>query len=126
MVDGITPDADPHPPDPPADFGPPSKRAKLLAANALVPALAVLAFSTTKWASLRTESQKIDAILEVIKDQNWAFACFLYNIFRTRDIKGGLVKCSQTHAQMVPAFLTGRGKRTVANIIYEWMRALAS
>ncbi|KAJ7881235.1 hypothetical protein B0H13DRAFT_1891441 [Mycena leptocephala] len=114
MVDGITPDADPHPPDPPADFGPPSKRAKLLAANALVPALAVLAFSTTKWASLRTESQKIDAILEVIKDQNWAFACFLYNIFRKRDIKGGLI--GPVHATLTTFSTQTIGKRVAREV----------
>ncbi|KAJ7842150.1 hypothetical protein B0H13DRAFT_2286804 [Mycena leptocephala] len=114
MVDEITPDADPHPPDPPADFGPPSKRAKLLAANALVPALAVLAFSTTKWASLRTESQKIDAILEVIKDQNWAFACFLYNIFRTRDIKGGLI--GPVHATLTTFSTQTIGKRVAREV----------
>ncbi|KAJ7937700.1 hypothetical protein B0H13DRAFT_2412744 [Mycena leptocephala] len=58
----------------------------------------------------------------VIKAQNWPFACFLYNVFRTKDINGKLVNRSQTHGQMVSAFLAGRGKRTVANIVNEWMK----
>ncbi|KAJ7711541.1 hypothetical protein B0H14DRAFT_2645722, partial [Mycena olivaceomarginata] len=78
--------------------------------------------STGKRASLRTDAQKIDAILDVIKAQNWPFACFLYNVFRTKDINGKLVNRSQTHGQMVSAFLAGRGKRTVANIVNEWMK----
>ncbi|KAJ7930248.1 hypothetical protein B0H13DRAFT_1573285, partial [Mycena leptocephala] len=66
--------------------------------------------------------QEIDAILDVIKAQNWTFACFLYNVFRTKDTKGKPVNRSLTHGQMVSAFLAGRGKRTVANIINEWMK----
>ncbi|KAJ7119049.1 hypothetical protein C8R44DRAFT_550637, partial [Mycena epipterygia] len=70
----------------------------------------------------RTDAQKIDVILTVIKGQNWTFTCFLYTVFRTRDVKGKPVHRSLTHSQMVSAFLAGRGKRTVANIIEEWMR----
>ncbi|KAJ7087069.1 hypothetical protein C8R44DRAFT_557323, partial [Mycena epipterygia] len=71
------------------------------------------------------QMHKIDAILTVIKAQNWMFACFLYNTFRTRDEKGKPLHCSFTHSQMVSAFLAGRGKRTVANIVEEWMRDLS-
>ncbi|KAJ6455537.1 hypothetical protein DFH09DRAFT_1255746 [Mycena vulgaris] len=56
-----------------------------------------------------------------IQDQGWTLGCFLYNIFRTRDIKGNEIHRSSTHSQMVSIFLAGRAKKTVANIITEWM-----
>ncbi|KAJ7195667.1 hypothetical protein GGX14DRAFT_674736 [Mycena pura] len=63
--------------------------------------------------SPRTDAQKIDIILTSIQDQGWSLSCFLYN--------GAEIHRSSTHAQMVSIFLAGRGKKTVANVITEWM-----
>ncbi|KAJ7767930.1 hypothetical protein DFH07DRAFT_769449 [Mycena maculata] len=71
--------------------------------------------------SPRTDAQKIDIILAAIQDQGWSLSCFLYNVFRSKDIKGAEIHRSPTHSQMVSIFLAGRGKKTVANIITEWM-----
>ncbi|KAJ7769072.1 hypothetical protein DFH07DRAFT_938258 [Mycena maculata] len=70
----------------------------------------------------RTDAQKLDLILAAIKDQNWTIGCFLYNTFRTKDLHGNDVKRSPVHSQTVSAFLDGRGKRTVASIIEQWMK----
>ncbi|KAJ7842924.1 hypothetical protein B0H13DRAFT_2364986 [Mycena leptocephala] len=99
LADENTPSAGSRPP---TDSAPPKKKAKM--------------------SSAKFTCDCIDAILDVIKAQNWPFACFLYNVFRTKDINGKLVNRSQTHGQMVSAFLAGRGKRTVANIVNEWMK----
>ncbi|KAJ7430967.1 hypothetical protein B0H11DRAFT_1763123 [Mycena galericulata] len=60
-------------------------------------------------------------ILTTIQEQDWSLGCFLYNMFRTKDTKGKEIHRSTAHAQMVSIFLAGRGKRTVADIISEWM-----
>ncbi|KAJ6559823.1 hypothetical protein B0H19DRAFT_1210268 [Mycena capillaripes] len=57
-------------------------------------------------------AQKIDIILETIREQNWTLAGFLYNIFRSKDAKGCDIHRSQTHSQMVSIFLAGRAKET--------------
>ncbi|KAJ6565799.1 hypothetical protein DFH09DRAFT_919276, partial [Mycena vulgaris] len=69
----------------------------------------------------RTDAQKIELILETIQDQGWTLGCFLYNIIRTRNIKGNEIHRSPTHSQMFSISLAGRAKKTVANIITEWM-----
>ncbi|KAJ6521644.1 hypothetical protein DFH09DRAFT_1331060 [Mycena vulgaris] len=56
-----------------------------------------------------------------LPNQGWTLGFFLYNIFRTRDIKGNEIHRSSTHSQMVSIFLTGRAKKSVAKIITEWM-----
>jgi hypothetical protein len=71
--------------------------------------------------SPRTDAQKIEAILETIQAQNWTLACFLYNIFRTKNAMDNEIHRSQTHSQMVSIFLAGRARKTVGNIISEWM-----
>ncbi|KAJ7792476.1 hypothetical protein B0H14DRAFT_2623860 [Mycena olivaceomarginata] len=71
--------------------------------------------------SPRTDAQKIEVILDTIKAQNLTFACFLYNIFRAKDIQGKEIHRSPTHSQTVSIFLAGRAKKTAANIISEWM-----
>ncbi|KAJ6573350.1 hypothetical protein B0H10DRAFT_2237105 [Mycena sp. CBHHK59/15] len=69
----------------------------------------------------RTDAQKIESILDAIQEQRWSLGCFLYNIFRIKDAKGNPIHRSPAHSQMVSIFLAGRGKKTVANIITEWM-----
>ncbi|KAJ6573695.1 hypothetical protein B0H10DRAFT_1837966, partial [Mycena sp. CBHHK59/15] len=69
----------------------------------------------------RTDAQKIESMLDVIQEQRWSLGCFLYNIFRIKDAKGNPIHRSPAHSQMVSIFLAGRGKKTVANIITEWM-----
>ncbi|KAJ6616142.1 hypothetical protein B0H10DRAFT_1949352 [Mycena sp. CBHHK59/15] len=70
---------------------------------------------------VRTDAQKIESILDAIQEQRWSLGCFLYNIFRIKDAKGNPIHRSPAHSQMVSIFLAGRGKKTVANIITEWM-----
>ncbi|KAJ7883570.1 hypothetical protein B0H13DRAFT_2235396 [Mycena leptocephala] len=45
----------------------------------------------------------------------------LYNIFRAKDTQGKEIHRSKTHSQMVSIFLAGRAKKTIGNIISEWM-----
>ncbi|KAJ7083049.1 hypothetical protein C8R43DRAFT_852870, partial [Mycena crocata] len=106
----------------PVDGAPPKKRAKTSTTKCQCSCTGCISDTAGRWASPRTDAQKIYTILATIKVQNWTFACFLYNIFQTKDIKGNEVQRSKTHAQMVSAFLASRRKRTVANIITEWMR----
>jgi hypothetical protein len=95
----------------PADaIGRPAKRSK---PNPPIPIIT----PSTKRKSPWTDAQKIEAILETIQAQNWTLACFLYNIFRTKNAKGDEIHRSQTHSQMVSIFLAGRAKKTVGNII---------
>ncbi|KAJ6602569.1 hypothetical protein DFH09DRAFT_899640 [Mycena vulgaris] len=102
-------------PSPPDAAEPPNKRSRL---NSPLPHPGT---TSGKRKSPRTDAQKIELILETIQDQGWTLGCFLYNIFRTRDIKGNEIHRSSTHSQMVSIFLAGRAKKTVANIITEWM-----
>ncbi|KAJ7685854.1 hypothetical protein B0H17DRAFT_941123 [Mycena rosella] len=103
------------------DSGPPTKRAKV-ATRCACACAGCSSASGGKRAPTRTDAQKLDAILAVIKAQNWTFACFLFNTFRTKDVMGGAVKRSLTHAQMVSSFLAGRGKRIVAHIVEQWLK----
>ncbi|KAJ7903995.1 hypothetical protein B0H13DRAFT_1532740, partial [Mycena leptocephala] len=69
----------------------------------------------------RTDTQKIETVLDAIQEQGGTLATFLYNIFRRKDNKGKEIPRSPTHSQMVSIFLAGRANETVGDIISEWM-----
>ncbi|KAJ7688815.1 hypothetical protein B0H17DRAFT_1331988 [Mycena rosella] len=94
---------------------PPEKRRKATSA------LSQSDTESTKRKSPRTDAQKIETILEAIQAQGWTLGRFMYNLFRTKDTKGDTIHRSPSHSQMVSIFLAGRGRKTVANIITQWM-----
>ncbi|KAJ7719580.1 hypothetical protein B0H16DRAFT_1795129, partial [Mycena metata] len=69
----------------------------------------------------RTTSQKIEAVLHAIKEQNWTFPSFLYHLFQTKDGKGKPISRSTVHAQTVSRFLSGRSENSVSDILAAWM-----
>ncbi|KAJ7118583.1 hypothetical protein C8R43DRAFT_901373 [Mycena crocata] len=66
----------------------------------------------------RSDAEKLQITLAVIQDQGWSLGEFLYKIFEHQGRDGSR---SQTHAQMVKAFLGGRGKYTPSDILTFWM-----
>ncbi|KAJ7086886.1 hypothetical protein B0H15DRAFT_757408, partial [Mycena belliarum] len=96
-------------------FEPPTKRPKPNPTSSHASA------GSSQRRSPRTDTQKIEVILGTIKDQNWTFASFLFNIFRIKDTNGNEINRSPTHSQMVSIFLAGRASKTVGNIVSEWM-----
>ncbi|KAJ6524839.1 hypothetical protein B0H10DRAFT_1961203 [Mycena sp. CBHHK59/15] len=79
-------------PETPFNYSPPRKR-KRVEVDENTPASLASEISGPsakhqKRASPRTTSQKIEAVLHAIKEQNWTFPSFLYHIFQTKDGKG--------------------------------------
>ncbi|KAK6997153.1 hypothetical protein R3P38DRAFT_2365392, partial [Favolaschia claudopus] len=62
----------------------------------------------------RTNTQKLELVLQSIQEQGWTLGSFLYNLFRASDDQGNDVHRTQTHSQMVSIFLAGRANKTVA------------
>ncbi|KAJ6472324.1 hypothetical protein C8R47DRAFT_1324704 [Mycena vitilis] len=94
---------------PPSTPGP-SKRAKIGSAQS----------SGAPRQKMRSEAEKMHTILDTIQAQGWSLGEFMYNIFRST---GREAKPSQTHAQMVSAFLAGRGKFKPSGILTCWMKS---
>ncbi|KAK6972305.1 hypothetical protein R3P38DRAFT_2812341 [Favolaschia claudopus] len=76
---------------------------------------------SSKRQSPRTNTQKLEVVLQSIQKQGWTLGGFLYNLFRAKDDQGNEIHRTQTHSQMVSIFLAGRANETVADIISEWM-----
>ncbi|KAJ6480404.1 hypothetical protein C8R45DRAFT_1155471 [Mycena sanguinolenta] len=66
----------------------------------------------------RSSAEKIESILESIRDQGWTLGEFLYRVF---DHQGRQGSRSPSHAQIVSLFLAGRGTYTVSDILSCWM-----
>ncbi|KAJ7287599.1 hypothetical protein C8J57DRAFT_1048673 [Mycena rebaudengoi] len=69
----------------------------------------------------RSESEKLETILDTIKAQGWTLADFLFRVFRVKDSVGNPISRTQKHAQMASAFLSGRTTHTPADILTFWM-----
>ncbi|KAK7020899.1 hypothetical protein R3P38DRAFT_2392851, partial [Favolaschia claudopus] len=76
---------------------------------------------SSKRRSPRTNTQKLELVLESIQEQGSTLGGFSYNVFRAKDDQGSEIHRTQTHSQMVSIFLAGRANETVADVISEWM-----
>ncbi|KAJ8470028.1 hypothetical protein ONZ45_g16695 [Pleurotus djamor] len=69
----------------------------------------------------RTDSQKVDLLLDAIKDCNWTLGEALYTLFREVDKNGVKVPRSERCIAMVSKFLNGSSNHTVASILSLWI-----
>ncbi len=69
----------------------------------------------------RTSEQKVQEVLEKLKDLNWTLSEFLHALFRVKDAEGTSVRREQSPGVVCQKFLSGRTLYKPIDIIQDWL-----